>query len=92
VRSTQQLSVTVPHEMAELIRAKVASGEYASESEVVRDGLRALMARDRAVESWLQGEVAPAYDALQANPSRGRSADDVRAALAAEHKAPARRS
>jgi len=92
VRSTQQLSVTVPHEMAELIRAKVASGEYASESEVVRDGLRALMARDRAVESWLQGEVAPAYDALQADPSRGRSADDVRAALAAEHKAPARRS
>jgi len=92
VRSTQQLSVTVPHEMAQLIRAKVASGEYASESEVVRDGLRALMARDRAVESWLQGEVAPAYDALQADPSRGRSADDVRAALAAEHKAPARRS
>ena len=92
MRSTQQLSVTVPHEMAELIRAKVASGEYASESEVVRDGLRALMARDRAVESWLQGEVAPAYDALQADPSRGRSADDVRAALAAEHKAPARRS
>ena len=92
MRSTQQLSVTVPHEMAQLIRAKVASGEYASESEVVRDGLRALMARDRAVESWLQGEVAPAYDALQADPSRGRSADDVRAALAAEHKAPARRS
>jgi antitoxin ParD1/3/4 len=92
VRSTQQLSITVPHEMAQLIRAKVASGEYASESEVVRDGLRALMARDRAVESWLLGEVAPAYDALQADPSRGRSADDVRAALAAEHKAPARRS
>ena len=92
MRSTQQLSITVPHEMAQLIRAKVASGEYASESEVVRDGLRALMARDRAVESWLLGEVAPAYDALQADPSRGRSADDVRAALAAEHKAPARRS
>lgn len=92
MRSTQQLSITVPYEMAQLIRAKVASGEYASESEVVRDGLRALMARDRAVESWLLGEVAPAYDALQADPSRGRSADDVRAALAAEHKAPARRS
>lgn len=92
MRSTQQLSITVPYEMAQLIRAKVASGAYASESEVVRDGLRALMARDRAVESWLLGEVAPAYDALQADPSRGRSADDVRAALAAEHKAPARRS
>jgi putative addiction module CopG family antidote len=87
MRSTQQLSITVPNEMAQLIRAKVASGEYASESEVVRDGLRALMARDRAVESWLRAEVAPAYDALQADPSRGRSADDVRAALAAEASA-----
>ena len=29
----------------------VPAGEYASESEVIRDGLRALMARDRVVES-----------------------------------------
>ena len=40
--------------MAKTIRAKVASGEYASESEVIRDGLRALMARDRAMESWVR--------------------------------------
>ncbi len=92
MRSTQQLSITVPNEMAQLIRAKVASGEYASESEVIRDGLRALMARDRAVENWLRAEAAPAYDALQADPSRGRSVDDVRAALAAEHKAATERS
>ncbi len=30
------------------------TGEYASESEVIRDGLRALMARDKAVEGWLR--------------------------------------
>jgi putative addiction module CopG family antidote len=30
--------------MAQLVRAKVESGEYASESEVIRDGLRALEA------------------------------------------------
>jgi len=28
----------------------VASGEYATESEVIRDGLRALAARDAAME------------------------------------------
>ena len=29
MRSTQQLSITLPNEMAEFIRAKVATGEYA---------------------------------------------------------------
>lgn len=68
-----------------MVKAKVRAGEYASESEVIRDGLRALMARDRAVESWLHQQVGPAFDALQADPSRAVSADDVRARLAAEH-------
>lgn len=86
MRSTQQLSITLPHEMAELIRAKVSAGEYATESEVVRDGLRVLLARDRAVETWLREQVAPAYDALKANPSRAVSAKHVRARLATEHK------
>jgi putative addiction module CopG family antidote len=87
VRSTQQLSITLPIEMAEQVRAKVESGAYATESEVIRDGLRALLARDRAVESWLREQVAPAYDALQADPSRAVSVADVRAMLADEHKA-----
>ena len=29
MRSTQQFSITLPHEMAEAVRAKVAAGEYA---------------------------------------------------------------
>jgi putative addiction module CopG family antidote len=87
MRSTQQLSITLPIEMAEQVRAKVTSGAYATESEVIRDGLRALLARDRAVESWLREQVAPAYDALQADPSRAVSVADVRAMLADEHKA-----
>lgn len=85
MRTTKQLSVTLPNDMAAQVRARVASGEYASESEVVRDGLRALLARDRAVESWLRGDVAQAYDAMKADPERGRAPADVRAALAAEH-------
>ena len=50
MRSTQQFSITLPNEMAEAVRAKVAGGEYAIESEVIREGLRALLARDRAIE------------------------------------------
>ncbi len=84
MRTTQQLSITLPNDMADVVRTKVRSGEYASESEVIRDGLRALMARDRAVETWLHNQVGPAYDALKADPSRAVTADQLRARLAAE--------
>lgn len=85
MRTTQQLSITLPNDMADVVKEKVRSGEYASESEVIRDGLRALLARDRAVENWLVQQVGPAYDALKADPSRALTADEVRARLAAEH-------
>jgi Arc/MetJ-type ribon-helix-helix transcriptional regulator len=68
-----------------VVKTKVRTGEYASESEVIRDGLRALLARDRAVEAWLYNQVGPAYDALKATPSRAVTPDQVRARLAAEH-------
>ena len=86
MRTTQQFSITLPNEMADLVKTKVAAGEYATESEVIRDGLRVLLARDRAMENWLLQEVGPAYDALKANPARAVAVDKVRAALAAEHK------
>ncbi len=84
MRTTQQMSITLPNEMAEAVRTKVRAGEYASESEVIRDGLRALLARDRAVETWLQEQVGPAYDALKADPSRAVTPAQVRARLAEE--------
>ena len=86
MRTTQQFSITLPNEMADAVKIKVAAGEYASESEVIRDGLRALMARDRAVENWLRQEVAPAYDALKSDPARAVTVDQVRARLATEHR------
>ena len=92
IRSTQQFSITLPHDMAETVRAKVASGEYATESEVIRDGLRALLARDQAVESWLRQDVAAAYDAMKADPDRGVSAAELRSNLAAAHREATRKS
>lgn len=85
MRTTRQLSITLPNEMIDMVKAKVRAGEYASESEVIRDGLRALLARDRAVDSWLREQVGPAYDAMKADPSRAVTADQIRARLAAEH-------
>jgi putative addiction module CopG family antidote len=68
--------------MAAALKERVASGAYASESEVVRDGLRALFAREEAVETWLRTEVAASYDDLRANPSQAISSADIRAHLA----------
>ena len=86
MRSTKQLSVTLPNEMAREITARVASGEYASESEVIREGLRALRAREKAVDHWLRGEAGDIYDAMKAAPSRARSTSDVKASLGQAYK------
>ena len=82
MRTTRQLSITLPNEMADEIRERVTSGAYASESEVIRDGLRTLFARDQVLESWLRDEVVRTYDALMAEPSATVTIDDVRARLA----------
>lgn len=76
MRTTQSLSITLPIEMAEMVKAKVASGEYATESEVIRDGLRTLAARDAAVERWLRDDVAPTYDAHKADSTRAVSLNE----------------
>jgi putative addiction module CopG family antidote len=86
MRTTQQFSITLPIEMAGLVKSKVASGDYATESEVIRDGLRVLIARDRAMEHWLHAQVGPAYDALKADPSRAVPIDQVRKRLASLHR------
>ncbi|MFT3970704.1 MAG: type II toxin-antitoxin system ParD family antitoxin [Micropruina sp.] len=72
------MSITLPIGMADAVKQRVASGSYASESEVVREGLRALFARESAVEEWLRTEVMASYDELRADPSRGIESEDVR--------------
>jgi antitoxin ParD1/3/4 len=41
VQNVERLSITLPAEMARMIRAKVAEGRYASNSEVIREAMRA---------------------------------------------------
>jgi putative addiction module CopG family antidote len=85
MRTTKQISITLPNEMADMVKARVSSGEYATESEVIREGLRALLARDRAIEDWLHNQVGSSYDALKSDPSRAISIDQVRARLVERH-------
>ena len=50
MRTTQQFSITLPLDMAEIVEEKIKSGAYATVSEVMRDGVRALLEREAAVE------------------------------------------
>lgn len=79
------IRIILPHETANRVQEKIRIGAYASEDEVLCDGLPPLLERDQAVQNWLEHQVAPAYDALKADPSRALSIEQVRAHLAAEH-------
>ena len=81
MRTPQRMIMTLPNELADLVRNKVAPGEDASDSEVVRDGLRGLLARDRAVETWLREKVVPEYNRVSAGESGGASSDELRTRL-----------
>ncbi len=85
--SMRQIQVTLPAELARLIDEKVASGEYETESAVVQEGLALLLGEVPAFETWLRTEGAAAYDAIEADPSRAVSMDEVRAQVAALHRA-----
>ncbi len=78
---------SLPAEQAAFIDAQVASGSFASASEVVRAGLRALQERDAAVERWLREEVAPAYDRWKADPSGGISPEEMGERMRQRHEA-----
>lgn len=87
----QELSITLPTEMAEAVKEKVRSGAYASVSEVVREGVHALLDRDSAVDRWLRDEVAQGCEEMATDPSRAISAEDIlprlRSRLAASREA-----
>jgi antitoxin ParD1/3/4 len=87
VSKVEKRTISLPAEQAGYIDSQVATGTYASASEVVRAGLRALQERDEAVGRWLRDEIAPVYDAMIADPARSMPADKIFGALRAHHAA-----
>jgi antitoxin ParD1/3/4 len=74
----EKLSITLPAEMVRIIREKVATGAYGSDSEVIRDALRAWLERDRRLFA-LDGAIARGRADAEAN--RVQNIDDLRAEL-----------
>ena len=63
--------------MAEAVEGKIKSGAYASVSEVMRDGVRALFDREAAVEKWLREEVVAGHQEYLSDPSKGIPAEAI---------------
>ncbi len=83
--SPKKRTFSLPVEQSSYIDTPVATGTYASGSEVVRAGLRALQERDTAVEKWLREEVVEVCDAMRSNAGRAIPAEQVFATIRTRH-------
>lgn len=79
-RTSRPVTVTLG-EMQNRVFERVESGEYASVSEVVRAGLRALDRQDEALNDWMRQRVAESL----ADPRPGVPAEEVFTRLRAHH-------
>ena len=73
----EKLSITLPAEMAEAIRLRVANGEYASTSEVLREATRDWLRREEERADRLEAIRARIRSSL-ADPRPSLSSADVR--------------
>ena len=85
------MNVSVGQEFEEYVRAKVESGDYASASEVVRDGLRLLREKEqlfKARPKSLRGEIQKGNDKIERGEARdGESVmSELRAKLLSQVK------
>ena len=64
--------------LVEFVRAKVRSGEYASEADVIEIALKDLQTEAEELERWEREVVLPAYKAYVADPSTGVPIAEVR--------------
>lgn len=80
MRTSKPISVTLG-ELQERVEARVRSGAYASASDVLRAGLRALDREEAAIDAVLRQKVQQALD----DPSVAIPADRVFAELRAHH-------
>jgi antitoxin ParD1/3/4 len=61
-------NISLPAELDRYIDAKVASGEYAHASEVVREGVRLLMRQESDKLEWLKNAIAEGIASAETGP------------------------
>ena len=88
----EHLTIGVPVDIADKLRAWVATGEFGSMEAVVLDRLIGIeepneAMEDSAVTAWLQQQVGPIFDRMKADPSRAIPIEQVIARFEAERVA-----
>ncbi|MGX2039103.1 type II toxin-antitoxin system ParD family antitoxin [Methylocaldum sp. MU1018] len=78
MQTTEKLSITLPAEMVRMIREKVGSGAYGSNSEVIREALRGWMERERRLMAL---DAAIARGIADAEAGRVQDIEPVRTEL-----------
>ncbi len=76
--SFEKLSITLPAEMAKVIREKVGSGGYGSASEVIREAMRGWLDRQRRLAAL---DASIARGLADADAGRLQDIDEVRREL-----------
>ena len=81
------MNVSVTADIADFVEGELATGDYASASEVVRDALR-MLRRDRAIEQEklviLRREITSALDQVDGGRLSDRTIMDIAAAVERE--------
>ena len=78
MQTSEKLSITLPIEMVRVIREKVGSGTYSSNSEVIREALRGWMERDQRLAML---DAAITKGVTDAESGRTQSVETVRKQL-----------
>ena len=73
--------VALPPDQARFVDTLIASGAYESSGAVMRAALRALQARDAAMERWVLAQVVPVLGAMHPGPDPVPPDDHVRTAV-----------
>ena len=85
----EKLSITLPASLAKMVRESVESGEYASNSEVIREALRAW--QDREIDRVLAGvDLKAAVEEAINDPRPPKPASQVFARLRRDDQTPAK--
>jgi antitoxin ParD1/3/4 len=80
----QTMNVSLPEQMEEFVRQKVAVGDYETASEVVREGLRLLKQRDDLWKAEVRSKIKQGMDSIR--DGRSIPAQQVKAEMAAFKK------
>jgi antitoxin ParD1/3/4 len=83
----EPIHITLADETAiQFVRSKVRSGDYASEAEVVLEGLEKLRFEAEEQARWEREVLIPAHERLIANPGSAISLEAVQQGLDAKRR------